>query len=387
MKPSSKDRLNSTLEQTSSQASAFDKNQPPLTTTTLISPPASSLINTLNPTVNSSPTKQAYSTLRKIKAHSKLRLTPLVIILVLVIGIALTYFVILPNQWDNSYLAKVTPAYNQQSAKMLGVYEAFALPAYTSSNTTYKSDMKNYAASAAAVSAAQASTNKLEKANVLQTAPGPLLLNTIKLTEKKYLAMKQYVNTSQTFLSNFSTLVTYLQNLEQIEKTQIPIIFTAISSFNNANNMQAVLQSSEDTSSAISALITTVQALRPPQDLQKFNNTLLADLNALNAAFDRIISGINSLSNSQILAGAQALEDAGVQMQSDSNVDWTGSLQKHSIIHQEIVSLETDNPLEINSSNPSGPSFAPKSQAASLKNAFPSQARISLSQKVLDQIK
>ncbi len=387
MKPSSKDRLNSTLEQTSSQASAFDKNQPPLTTTTLISPPASPLINTLNPTVNSSPTKQAYSTLRKIKAHSKLRLTPLVIILVLVIGIALTYFVILPNQWDNSYLAKVTPAYNQQSAKMLGVYEAFALPAYTSSNTTYKSDMKNYAASAAAVSAAQASTNKLEKANVLQTAPGPLLLNTIKLTEKKYLAMKQYVNTSQTFLSNFSTLVTYLQNLEQIEKTQIPIIFTAISSFNNANNMQAVLQSSEDTSSAISALITTVQALRPPQDLQKFNNTLLADLNALNAAFDRIISGINSLSNSQILAGAQALEDAGVQMQSDSNVDWTGSLQKHSIIHQEIVSLETDNPLEINSSNPSGPSFAPKSQAASLKNAFPSQARISLSQKVLDQIK
>lgn len=369
---------------------ASESNTPTVssTNTTLIKPANSEVIatNPMIPVGSISPEPQTYSTKRPAKTRTKLHWLPMAIVALVIIIFGLFYSLILPNQWDNSYLSKITPAYNQQSAKMLAVYEAFAMPVFTSSNTTYSSDMKNYAASNIAVTAAQTSTNILKKDNALQTTPGPLLLSQTKLTKEKYQAMKQYVSNSQAFLSNFSNLVSYLKNLEQIEKTQIPTIFSDLNSFNNANSMQTVLQSSENTSTAISALITTLQDLQPPQDLVKFNNTLLADLNTLSSAFNQIIGGINSASNTQILAGATALEKAGVQMQTDSSFDWTGMLQKHSIIHQEIVTLESENPLDIHSPTTLNPSFIQKSQATAIKNAFPAISKINVNQKVLNQI-
>jgi hypothetical protein len=255
------------------------------------------------------------------------------------------YFWLLPGYWNGQYSAAVTPSYDQQTAKMLTTYVSFGAPVFTSNTTSQQTDAKNITDANAAIKAATSSTNDLDSKNHLIILPATTLVGSTNQTNQKYQATKQYVQDSRAFLTEYQTLVTYVNSMEQIDTSQLPAVLTNLRAINGSQNAAQVLATSQTASASLSALITSLGGLQPSTDLRQYNATMIQDLTAVNAALEGIITGINDKSTTEIAAAATQLSQAGATLDSYSSTDIAGMLQKSSLIHRQIVKLEGENPL------------------------------------------
>lgn len=74
---------------------------------------------------------------------------------------------------------------------------------------------------------------------------------------------------------------------------------------------------------------------------------MLQNLSAVNAALEGIINGIDEQNVAQIESSAGQLSRAGKNLITYSNIDITGMLQKSSMLHKQIVKLESEKPTGI----------------------------------------
>ncbi len=282
-----------------------------------------------------------------VKSKSKLKLPLLIgaVVLIILAGIVYTWY--LPNSFDNKYISSVTTAYNQQATKMLAAYEAFALPVFTSNTTTYKSDLSNFATSNSAIAAAQSSTNNLANANKLTILPGPSLLSKTSNDKSIHTAMQTYINHSRQFLANFQTLVTYAKNIDQIGYSQMPTIDQEFNAISADQSQSKFLTDNQSAAASVSALITTLKDLQPPSYLVQYNTSLINSLVAMESALQTIISATNSNNRAELISGSSQLLQAANKFLTVSSTDVAGLLQNNSSLHQEILTLESENPLGI----------------------------------------
>ncbi len=273
----------------------------------------------------------------------------------LIIAAAVTG-VFLPNYWSNSYLSKVTPAYNYQSAKMLLVYEAFARPVFSSNNSpSYKSDMGDYAAASQAINAARVGTNQLQTDNQLTSWPSLLVLSKTKQAEATNLAMNQYIKNSQNLLNNFSVLIAYLKGFETITYAESPMLVTAVKEINNATTRSQLIAGVQNLQSGLTSTVTTINDLHPPAYLSSFNTITINDCTALAAAAGNFITAVNNLSVSELSVANNQYTQASNRLVTEMSINMAGLLQNHSPIHSEIIRLESENPLGIKTNHKTNP--------------------------------
>jgi hypothetical protein len=274
-----------------------------------------------------------------------LSLVSALIFLIVISGIV--YFFIFPSRWDNKYLSSVKTAYNSQSNQMLTVYESLSRPVFASNNSSVASDTKDLAYANSVIKKANSSTSSLSSANHLTVLPGTKILGSVKQTDKKYKAMRQYITDSQNFLTDYQSVSTYMSQFNSIASTQLTPLFDKINSYNIGPNTSTdqLLTISQNSAASIDGIVTSLDGLNPPPDLNNFHTSLVNDLNAWSNDFLGIANGINNNNYQLFVTSANNLDQDANKLIALASSDFAGNFQRDSKIHKEVVKLETENPL------------------------------------------
>lgn len=263
---------------------------------------------------------------------------------VLVIGLLL-YFLILPIYWSDSYMNSSKTAYDTQSTDMTAVYVSFGRPVFSSNTSLNKNDSTDLSYTQGVITKASAATTSLKAKNHLIALPMTTWLHPVASANKRYNAMQQYVGDSQTFLSDYQTLVTYVTQLEKLEQSQEPQLSTALQAVGNSKSVSQFLTTSQAASTALTAYIKSLKSLHPSIDVQGVNTNLINSLSALNTALLGIINGVNTSDPEQLIESSAQLQSSLVSLSQTLNTNIASFLQTNSVIKQQINKLESEKPL------------------------------------------
>jgi hypothetical protein len=269
-----------------------------------------------------------------------------ILILMLVIS-AVLYLWILPSLWTNSYLKNIRPLYQKQVSQMTVVYQSIGRPVFTSDNTTVASDNQDFQYITGVLQTAINNTNALEAKDHLTILPGTTWEHTVSKVNSECWAMQQYVPDSQIFLKDYKTLVIYAEQIDQIGQVQMPTLINNIGIINQGTTSESVfITDLQNTITNLQSFIDQIKGLKPPADLQGYNQGLLIDLSGMNNSLQTEESDLQNNNytgfESQQAIYASSLNDFVKLLDSHP----AANLQSNSIIHSQITNLKGENPLQ-----------------------------------------
>jgi hypothetical protein len=257
----------------------------------------------------------------------------------------LFYFIILPIYWANNYLSSIKAPYNTQTASMTTVYISFSRPVFTSNTTTDQSDSVDLSYTQGVITKGLSATTSLKSKNHLIVLPLTTWLHPVSKANKQYIAMKQYVGDSKSFLSDYQTLSTYITQLEKIQQNQAPQVNSSIAALAQANNASQLLTASQNATAALGAFITSLKTLHPSIDVQGLNTNLITNFNTVNVALLGVTNGIETRNSAELSESGAQLQSGAISLGQALNINTASLLQNNSVIKQQINKLQSEHPL------------------------------------------
>jgi hypothetical protein len=267
--------------------------------------------------------------------------------LILIIGAAL-YLWFLPTQWANSYLKSIKPLYKQQASQMAVVFQSTGQPVFTGINTL-ASDNQELSNINSTLDKTINSTDALKAKNHLTVLPGTTWLHAVSSANSQYQAMQQYLSDSQAFLTDYKTQAIYTEQIIQVGQVQLPPLlsdFDSIITSAAANNEAEFITAEQQTSTDLQNFTNQVKSLKPSTDMKQFNNELLNDLSSMNSSIQSLQSALQGNMSVNITDSLAVLQSAVDDFVSLLNSNPTANIQTSSMIHDQIIILEGEHPLQ-----------------------------------------
>ena len=281
----------------------------------------------------------------KLNSAGFAHIEALVIIIVIVVIVFVGGFVY-QNSADTKYHTAVKPAYDKQSTQMAVVYKSFGRPVFSSNDSTPDSDKQDLSFINTAIQDAQSETNNLTTQNKLMIVPGLSWMSSVSKTSKENTAVKQYINDSNAFLTNYQTLSTYVTQLEKIENTQLTAFTDSVNQVSDATSLTELSTTTGNASKKLSTTIDSLRTLKPTSDVQKINTDLINDLDNMNTDLKNIAAGADAKNSAAISSAANKLVQDSTTLEAFAGTDVASILQGDSQIHQQITKLEAEKPLQ-----------------------------------------
>jgi len=261
------------------------------------------------------------------------------------------YLFLIPSKADSHYNSKIKLAYTTQSTSMLSVYESFGRPIFTENNTSKTSDDSDLNYVNSVIKTANKATSSLSSTNHLTVLPGTTIFPAVNKTSAQYRLMKQYVSDSQNFLNDYQNVSIYMSQFENITDNQLTPVLNNIANANiTGNSSLAQIQLvSQNATAGLTGVVTSFSDLNPPPDFKSLQAKIVTGINKMSNDFQGIVNAINSDNYQLLLTSATNLDTDADNLNSVSTSNFVGYLQKDSLIHKEIVKLEAENPLGLNS--------------------------------------
>lgn len=309
------------------------------------SPPASGAVVYTDPTAPK-PTPTSNKRLIRILLYSGIGVGAVCFILLLVLWI-------LPSIWANSYLSTIKPLYTQQTTAMQGMYRSMYLPVFTINGTGESTNQTQLSEAQQATQQALSATNALAAKDHLTVIPGSTWIHSVSRANGDYQAMQQYVSGSQQVISNYTTLITYIQGLIKIEQTKLPPLLNDFNQLNTnpANESHAALVSTlltilQTTTANLQSFTQAANALKPSADLQQFQSDLLNDLSSMQSSLQVLISALQGNVSSAILNALGEFNTSSSDFNTLLSSKPTTGLPTSSLLHSQIVVLQGENPVK-----------------------------------------
>lgn len=264
-------------------------------------------------------------------------------------GLLLTcavYFLVLPAVWSSSYVSRIKPAYQKQSSQLTAVFQSLGRPVFTGSNASATSNSQDFQYISGVIQTALTNTASLKASNQLTVLPLTAWQHNVASANSHYQAMRQYVSDSQTFLSDYKTLVIYTEQIGQIAQVQLPSLAKNLDLVNKgSNNLAAFTADLQAASSNLQSFINQLKGLKAPPDMQLFNQTLLTDLTDMNSALSAQQTDIQANDaldfRHQAAVYVSSYKDFVGLLESNP----TANIQTSSALHDEITTLQGEHPL------------------------------------------
>jgi uncharacterized protein YukE len=193
------------------------------------------------------------------------------------------------------------------------------------------------------------STDALKAKNHLTVLPGTTWLHAVSSANSQYQAMQQYLSDSQAFLTDYKTQAIYTEQIIQVGQVQLPPLlsdFDSIITSAAANNEAEFITAEQQTSTDLQNFTNQVKSLKPSTDMKQFNNELLNDLSSMNSSIQSLQSALQGNMSVNITDSLAVLQSAVDDFVSLLNSNPTANIQTSSMIHDQIIILEGEHPLQ-----------------------------------------
>lgn len=230
---------------------------------------------------------------------------------------------------------------------MQTVYQSLGRPVFTGVNETTATDAQDYSYISSALTTATNNTNTLKAKDHVTILMGTTWLHSVTSASNEYQAMQQYISDSETFLSDYKTLLIYTEQINQVGEIQMPPLLNDFNQiFANDNNPTAFLADLQQTTTDLQNFTNQVKSLKPSVDLVQFNDDLLTDLSGMNNSLQGLTLAFQG-NISQNISDLQAeLQTATDDFATLANSNPFTDLQTSSTIHNQITTLEGEHPLQ-----------------------------------------
>jgi hypothetical protein len=257
------------------------------------------------------------------------------------------YLWILPTIWSSSYTKSVKPLYLQQANQITTVYRSIASPVFSGNNSSAASDAQDLQYIAGIIEIATNNTNALKSKNHLIVLPGSTWLHSVYNADIEYKTMQQYISNSLAFLQNYQSLIIYTQEIQQFAKIQIPKFINDTNAINESMNSKPTYATDlQRATTDLQSFINQVKGLRLPADLQSFNQTLLTDLNEIDSSLSAQESDIKNNNVANFNSQQAIYVSVDKNFTTLLNANPTADIQTNSTIHSQIITLQSEHPLQ-----------------------------------------
>ena len=282
------------------------------------------------------------------KARKRLRLGFIIFaIIAVVLTITLCwYFFFLPDKNNTNYFSTVKPAYNQQVSQIELLYSTVKYPVFTEVIKNQQLGAQDLLAVKATIQAAVSSTNKLTSVNSFSVLPGSDWQSSVVQTNKKFIAMEQYVNDSKSFLTDYLDFVNFAQKFQYLaSNSNLTAFYNSMKQINAASTPAQLYTATSNTINTLSATINSLRALNTPLDLQQESNNEVNNLISANNDYIDILVGVNNDNPAQLHNSIVQCNEAEAKVKSFANSYIANSLATSSPVLTDIARLEAEHPL------------------------------------------
>ncbi len=268
------------------------------------------------------------------------------LLLLVPIAGAFLYLWFLPTSWANSYLKNVQSPYQKQAAQLTTVYQSLGRPVFVG-NGNSTSDQQDFSYISSVLQTATTNTDALMVKDRLTVLPFTTWSHTVSSANTEYQAMQQYVSDSQAFLSDYKTLLIYTEQIFHVGQNQLPPLENDLNKINaNVNNQPAFLAALQGTTSDLQNFTNQVKSLQPSADMEQFNSNLLTDLGGMNNSLQTLVSYLQGNTNTELPSAVAEFQTSITDFNTLLNSNPTATIQTNSMIHDQIMTLEGQHPLQ-----------------------------------------
>jgi len=268
-------------------------------------------------------------------------------IILLVVFVAM-YAWVVPKRQADAYSSGITAPFNGQSAAVAEAWRAFSTKdVFVKDNTDPTADAKDFADTNTLIFDRTRETNDLQRQNnSLKLLPGATLLGAGKTAQQTQRKVKTYIDQTNTFLTTYQTMISYMRDFETATVKDVPALQAALNAMNAAKDVPHIQAATQSGIAPTGAYIADLQKLKPSADFKQFHDTILQDMTQLQDGLNNIQGAITNKDSLSLAKGVLQMLNAGSSLALAESTNPDTAILKSSTIQKQFDALKSAHPLQ-----------------------------------------